>query len=195
MPADAIGGPFTERSNGRLVGGVQRWSRRPVLFGVGAAEMQRPAGWGAVAGVGAADHARRHGLVEPPAIAVGARGIRDMRDMRVCAGGPCRGWGLAFRDIRDITRRCRGCRGYRFTIRDRLAARLTSGFVVWSRMSRMSRQIARPGLVEVGAGVALALGTGAVLADILRPGAIGMQQLGQLAGGERAPVPVRPWGV
>src|SRR6266545_1932639 len=153
-------------------GWVRTGSQR-FLGGGGAAEVEWSAGGGAVAGAGTADRAGGHGPVEPPTGGVGATGVRDIRDIRVSAGGPCRGGDLACRDIRDNTRLGRGCRGYRLTIRDRPAAHLTSSFARRSRMSRMSRQIARPGLVQVGAGVALALGTGAVLADVLRPSTVG----------------------
>src|SRR6266498_2306951 len=97
-------------------------------------------------------------------LAVAAGGMRDIRDIRVFAAQPCRGCDLGIRDIRDKPWICRGCRGSPLAIRDRLLAGLSRGFVVVSRMSRLSRQVARPGLVQVGAGVALALRAGAVLA-------------------------------
>ena len=57
------------------------------MVGVRAAEVQRLAGWGAVAGAGAADHARGHGLVEPPPARIAVRGIRNIRNRRNSAGG------------------------------------------------------------------------------------------------------------
>jgi hypothetical protein len=49
--------------------------------------------------------------------------------------------------------------------------------------------------VQVGAGIALAGGAGAVLADVLGLHLVGAQQLGQVAGGEGVAVPVGPGGV
>src|SRR5215211_8646828 len=72
---------------------------------------------GAVAGAGAADHARRHGLVVAPAIAVADGGCRYIRYMGYIAGQTCSGRVGGCRYIRYITRPCSGCSGGRRLIR------------------------------------------------------------------------------
>src|SRR5919106_4188216 len=49
--------------------------------------------------------------------------------------------------------------------------------------------------MQVGAGVALEGGAGAVLADALGADVVGAQQPGQVAGGQRVAIPVGPGGV
>jgi hypothetical protein len=75
---------------------------------------------------------------------------------------------------------CVGCVGRRFVIRHMLKGCFGWGFAVLWRMCRLWRwgRIALPGVVEVGAGIALEGGAGAVFADALGADVVGAQQFG-----------------
>src|SRR5512132_1101982 len=93
-----------------------------------AGEVQWLARGGAVGGAGAADSARRHGLVVAPAVAVAAGGCRYIRYMGYIPGQPCSGRVTGCRYIRYITRACSGCSGGRPQVRYMPVSDLTCGF-------------------------------------------------------------------
>jgi hypothetical protein len=94
----------------------------------GAGEVQGPARGVAVARAGGADHARDHGLVVAPAVAIADGGCRYIRYMSYIAGQTCSGRVRGFRYIRYITGACSGCSGWPLLVRYMAVAGLTCGF-------------------------------------------------------------------
>src|SRR6266511_437750 len=142
---------------------------------VGAQHVQGAAGGGAVGGARAADRAGGHGLPKPPAVIDVARAspVRNRRNRRNIAGGGVADGILVVQHVRNT----RACCGSVAAVLGRSATVLTCGFPLLLGLLRLLREVASPGVGEVGALVA-ARG-GLAYADHLGLDPVRAQQLGQ----------------